>query len=283
MRHLVYVTLILVMIIMTGCVAYVGLTHLPEGRADTSAYLGSISSVDAVSNKEMRLTFGYSTTGLDFDRCKMVIFAPDNLEITTIHLEKGKWSYMTKGDHFTLTTVTILDMDNDSELDAGDGISLFHTKPLEQGGWTLRMFVDGSDKASLEEVFAMPSNVTPTGAFRVPQMTNDREMFMQFGIFDSVIPLYQTTLVITTPDGQEQGWMFQMGAPSTFSFNDTIWMSVVDMEQQHIIDYGDQINIQSTLGPLPEGDWNITLLYDYTEQAICHVDIHIEDGKAVIV
>ncbi|OPY32567.1 MAG: hypothetical protein A4E32_01149 [Methanomassiliicoccales archaeon PtaU1.Bin124] len=283
MKHIVFVTSIIVIIVLTGGVAYVGLTHLPPPRTETAAFLGSISTVDAISANEVRLTLDASTAGLRYDRCQMVIFSPDNTEVTTVDLETDRWSYMTNGERLTLTTVTMLDNDYDCEMDAYDAFSLYHTKPLELGKWTFRIFVDGNKLPSLEEYFSMPSSEsTPAGAFRSPTLASSTELLVQFGIIDTAVPFYYSALQIVTPDGKNQTWEFQQGAPNIFSFNDTIWISIIDMGEPHIINYGDIVRVQSTSGPIPAGMWQFTLFYDHTDGEICHAHIDVRNGQAVL-
>lgn len=281
MKRLVFITSILVILMLTGITAWYGLTHLPASRAESPAQLGTVSRVDMVSENEVRLTFGPGTYGLDFARCRMVVFSPGNVEVNTVSMQDEQWTYMLKGERLTLTSMIVLDPAFDSRMDAGDGISLYHTGALKAGAWTLRLFVDGSAQPNLEEVFVVPlTDVTPSGAFRLPQLVSGSELLLPFGIIDTKVPYYYTGLTIITPDGQSQKWEFQQSQPMMFAFNDTIWITIVDMDEQNIISYGDLVRVRSTAGGLPEGIWTFRLTYGFTTEEICHSVVNISDGQA---
>lgn len=281
MKRMVFIASILVMVMMTTIVVMYGVTHLPISKVQTAAQLGTVSQVDLLSPNEVRLTFGAGTYGLDFDRCRIVVFAPDNEEVNSLNMEDEKWTYMLKGEKLTLTSIIVLDPAFDSRLDAGDGLSLYHAGELECGAWTMRLFVDGSTLPNLEEVFVVPdTDDTPNGVFRLPQMVGDSELLLPFGIFDAKVPYYYTNLYVRTPDGQTQTWEFQRSQPMMFSFNETIWITIIDMQEQNIINFGDLVRVRSTAGPLPQGDWAFWLTFNYTDDEICQCTINISDGQA---
>ena len=281
MKRMVFVTSIIAVLMMTGVVTWYGMTHLPVPKTETAARLGTISTVDLLSENEVRLTFGPGTYGLDFDRCRIVIFSPQNEEVNTVSMEDEQWTYMLKGERLTLTTMIVLDPAFDSRIDGGDSISLYHSRALKTGAWTVRLFVDGSAQPNMEEVFVVPVlDDTPKGVFRLPQMVSDSELLLPFGIFDSKVPFYYTSLHMRSPDGQTQTWAFQQSQPMMFAFNDTIWITIVDMGEQNIINFGDLVRVRCTAGALPEGEWTFWLTYAYTAEEICCSTVGISGGNA---
>ena len=277
MKRYLFAGAILGLVVLIISVTVYGFMNMPDTVQEKTVPLGNIDRVDIISAKEVRLQLGALSERLSFDRCDVVIFSPRNIEVSEITLEEGKWSYLLPGKRLALTSLTLLDSSLDSHLDGGDSFSLYYIDDLAKGDWILRIYVDGSSSPGLEEVFVIPdNNTTPKGAFHDPQIISGTEMIVTFGIFNAKVPYYHTSILIASPDDPSgKVWDLEQGAPYLFAYNETLWISIIDMEEQKIINYLDIVRIQSTMGTLTPGTWDISLVYDYTGQEICSVVVEV--------
>ncbi|HSV42467.1 MAG TPA: hypothetical protein VLH13_03545, partial [Methanomassiliicoccales archaeon] len=239
MRRRFYVGAVLSLCALTVTMSLIGVNYLSSLRPDPVPY-GEFERVDMMSRYEVRLTVGEISGPLAFDRCLLVVFSPDNIEITQVRLEEGKWSYLLKDSQLTLSSVVLVDDDLDSMLEEGDEISLFHLMPLDKGAWTLRAFTDGNPVASLECIVVVPDvTETPYGVFRTADIVSPSEAVLAFGIVSGKVPFHYTCIGLVGPDGTTVEWRPDQAEPFIFRYNDTVWLSISDLEEKGIINYND--------------------------------------------
>lgn len=275
MRRFAFLASIVVLGAMIICTSAVGFATLAKHDVRPAITQGEIDLVDIMSRNEVRLRIGDSSGPVAFDRCLVVIFSPENENVNRQNLNAGQWTYPLYGNY--LTSLMIVDQNMNSALDPGDVISLFNLYEIQKGAWTLRVFVDDVTTPIYEEVFVIPDKVaTPYGAFHSSVLESSTKMVLTFGIWNTKVPYYYTIISISAPDNSTVDfWKISQLEPYVHSYNDTVWVKILDYEEKDIINYGDVIQIESTAGPLASGDWTVSVQDIYTGGMICQTVITI--------
>jgi hypothetical protein len=276
-KRSIFLTSIIVISAMILCISAIGFVTLSDHDVRAQMSQGQIDLVDMMSRNEVRLRIGESSGPVSFDRCLVVIFSPDNEEVNSQQLKVGQWAYTLSGDHLSLTSLVMVDENMNSALDPGDEISLFHLYDLQKGTWTLRVFVDDVTSPIYEEVFVVPDKtVTPYGAFHSTELVSSTGMVLTIGIWNTDVPYYYTSISITAPDGPTAD-VWNIGQLDTYvhSYNDTIWVKILDEQEQNIVNYNDAILVQSTDGPLASGDWTVIVRDNFTGGIICQAVVTV--------